>query len=255
MAETESDRDRERALAWVLRNTPAGPPHLDEPTLLDFHRGRLPGAREDVVRAHLGACASCVEIARDASRFLEAMGESAPVQEPRRLPSWLPLAAVVLLALGGASLWLATREADRWSALPVSATAWPLSAEEELLWRSGEDDDFAAAMEPYARGDYAAAEAELSRYLQSRPGDPRALFYRGVSLLMLGRADEARPALESASRAATGPARDEASWYLALSALKSGDREAAVRELEQLAGLDGSRRDEAAALLRRIRGD
>jgi hypothetical protein len=243
MAKLENGRGLEQA-----------PPHLDEPTLIDFYRGRLSSGREEAVREHLAACAGCVEAARDARRFLEAMGESAPVREPRRFPAWFPLAAAVLLALAGGVLWLSTRGGGRWRDLPISAAPWPPSAEEELVYRSPEGDGFAEVMEPYARGNYAAAEAALGQYLTSKPHDSRALFYRGVSLLMLGLAREAREPLAAAAELATGSARDEARWYLAIAKLKSGDAARAARDLEDLAKAGGPRRDDAARLLRSIRG-
>jgi tetratricopeptide (TPR) repeat protein len=145
------------------------------------------------------------------------------------------------------------RAENPWEDLSVAAAPFPAAAEDELVFRSDEAGDaaFTSAMAPYRQGDYAAAEVALERFLASHPGEGRALFYRGVSLLLLGRAEAAIPPLASAASAS--PAPEDARWYLALARLKSGDRGGALRDLDMVADAPGARRQEAATLAKEVR--
>ena len=180
-------------------------------TLLAFYRGRLSEAEGESVREHLAACAACVGVARDARAFLgrwEAAPEKArpvrpalagrsrgphrsrsspgsgPRDNVRRLRRRDPCRRLTLPA-----------PANPWRDLPVAAAEYrPPAPEDELVFRSdGEAPSaaFAAAMRPYERGDYAAAEAELSSFSRRIPATPRRASTGASRLLMLGRPDEA----------------------------------------------------------------
>ena len=106
-------------------------------------------------------------------------------------------------------------------------------------------------MAPYARGDYGAADLELARFLRAHPGQAEASFYRGVSLLMLGKSEEAAKLLKSAASSPSTPA--EAAWYLALALLKSGDTEAALVSLDEVGQKAGPHQADAAQLAGEVR--
>ncbi len=196
---------------------------------LAFYRGGLSEAEGESVREHLAACAACVGVARDARAFLAAW-EAAPEKARPFGLRWLAAAAVLIVAVL-AGLWAARQR----PAAPAPGPCRRLTLlrrrtpggtcrllprnivapapEDELVFRSdGEAPSaaFMAAMLPYERGDYAAADAELARFLAAHPGHAEAGFYRGVSLLMLGRPDEAHRApairgrLVSAARRGSG---------------------------------------------------
>lgn len=264
------DDSLERDLQDALRASAASPCPGEE-TLLAFYRGGLSEAEGESVREHLAGCASCVGLARDARAFLAAW-EAVPERARGFGARWLAAAAVLFVAVL-AGLWAArdraaapapgpVREAhapgpaNPWRDLPIAAAEYrPPAPEEELVFRSGDEAPppaaFAAAMSSYARGDYAAAEAELSRFLATHPGHAEAGFYRGVSLLMLGRPDEAKPLLKSAAVSSRPPA--EARWYLGLALLKSGDAAAALAELDAVGRVQGKHRAEAARLAEGVR--
>ncbi len=262
------DESLERDLKDALRGRVAAP-CPGEDSLLAFYRGVLTEAESESLRDHLAGCARCVERARDARAFLEAW-EGAPERSRARSGRWLAAAAVVGAALL-AGLWVARSRpvvprppvppesasvpANPWRDLPVAPADYrPVAPEEELLFRSEEstsDEGFAAAMTSYARGDYAAADAGLARFLATRPDHAAATFYRGVSLLLLGKPAEARPLLASAAAARRAPA--EARWYLALALLKSGGLAEALGELDAVAAAAGPRREEAAKLAAEVR--
>jgi tetratricopeptide (TPR) repeat protein len=241
--------------------------HPGEAALVAFYRGGLTATEEDAIREHLAACASCVDLARDARRFVEAMGTDASVMPMPRAKRWLALAAV-LAAAAMALIWIARSRpvapppaaavsesaARSWKELPVAAAPYAPAPEDELLYRSdapADASDFAEAMAPYVRGDDAAAEAALARFLQAHPRDARASFYRGVSLLRLGRPEDAVPLLGAAAE--SGPAPEGARWYLALAHLQSGNEAAALRELDAVAGEGGANALEAARLAAEVR--
>ena len=262
------DENLERDLRGALRARVAAP-CPGEDALLAFYRGALAEAENESLREHLASCARCVELARDARAFLEAW-VGAPERSRASGVRWLAAAAVVGVALLS-GLWVArsrpavsrpplpsasaSAPANPWRNLPVAAAEYrPVAPEDELLFRSEEgtrDDGFAAAMTPYARGDYAAADAGLARFLGTHPDHAAATFYRGVSLLLLGKPAEARPLLASASAARRAPG--EARWYLALALLKSGDVADALGELDAVAAALGPHREEAAKLATQVR--
>lgn len=262
------DESLERELKDALRARVATP-CPGEDALLAFYRGALAETENESLREHLATCAPCVELARDARAFLEAW-EGAPEESRASGVRWLAAAAVVGAALL-AGLWVArsrpeasrpevpptsaSAPANPWRDLPVAAAEYrPVAPEDELLFRSEEgtrDDGFAAAMTPYGRGDYAGADVGLARFLATHPDHAAAAFYRGVSLLLLGKPAEARPLLASAATARRAPA--EARWYLALALLKSGDTREALGELDAVAVAFGPHREEAAKLATEVR--
>ncbi|MET0621001.1 MAG: tetratricopeptide repeat protein, partial [Thermoanaerobaculia bacterium] len=188
-----------------------------------------------------------------------------------RAKRWLAVAAV-LAAAAIFLVWLARHSpapmpearveapvaaAPRsWKELPIVVAPYAPAPEDELVFRSDEPAreapaGFAETMTPYARGDYAAAEAILARYLLAHPRDGGASFYRGVSLLLIGRPEDAVPLLEAAAE--SGPPPEGARWYLALAQLKSGNEDAALRELDAVAGAEGAHQREAAELAKEVR--
>ncbi len=262
------DESLERDLKAALAGRGARP-CPGEAALLAFYRGRLSETESESIRGHLGACAACVEVARDARAFLGAVEPASQRSRPSGY-AWLAAAAVAAAALL-AGLWLARHRfagppsessartapapVSPWRDLSVAAADYrAVAPEDELAFRSGEGAaaaGFAEAMVPYARGDYAAADAALGRYLEAQPHQPEASFYRGVSLLMLGRPEEARPLL--AFSASAVPAPGEARWYLALALLKSGATAAAVADLDAVASSPGPHRAEAGKLAAEVR--
>jgi tetratricopeptide (TPR) repeat protein len=262
------DERRDRDLARALANR-ASSPCPGEEVLVAFYGGRLTDAESESVRDHLASCASCVALARDARAFVEAIEPASAGMSMARAYRWLA-AAAVLAAVAIGAVWIARhRPAPRvdvpesaaaipsvppgnpWGNLTVSAA--PLAAEDELVYRSGAPAGAALSegLAAYGRGDYAAAEAALARHLSSEPRDARALYYRGVSLVLLGRTAEAIAPLESAAASPSSPGG--ARWYLALARLKTGGGDAALRDLDAVAAAPGPHREEAARLAEEVR--
>lgn len=251
-----------RAAAQRISRDAAG--HCpDEGIWVELAAGRLEEEAAEALREHLAACPACVETARDARRFLAALSATSPVKArpsgARRVRLSMAaisrLAAVLVLATGAVLLMVARRSHPAPVAIDKAAYRPQPAGGEELLYRDAEGTDpeveasFAAAMAPYERDDFAGAERELSRHLGAHPLDQRARFYRGVALLLLGRARAAEPELGRVVALASPALSGEARWYHALALLRLGDRGRARAELGTLASGRGPRQAAASRLL------
>jgi hypothetical protein len=247
-------------------SAPPEGPCLDEARIVAFYAGELDGDAAAAVRRHLAECASCLELAADARRFMESMEApappaAAPVARGTRLP-WLAAAASVALVLSAAWWWTTRRPAtvppgdtspprvaatprNPWADLRVPKAAFTRTAgPDDLIWRDPADDApappradaFAQAMRAYERDDYALAEARLASVVAREPARVEAHFYRGVCLLLMERVPQAVASLETAMERAGRPPGETVSFYLALAYLKAGDPERALPLLEALRG-------------------
>jgi cytochrome c-type biogenesis protein CcmH/NrfG len=108
-------------------------------------------------------------------------------------------------------------------------------------------------MAPYSAGDFAGAADRLGQRLRTDPGDERARFYLGVSLLLTGHPDQSIEPLHRVAEESDLLSSD-ASWYLAVACLATGDDSRAVALLRDLAAQGGDRGDRARALLVEIEG-
>ena len=104
-----------------------------------------------------------------------------------------------------------------------------------------------------ALGRFHEAERQLALFLEAHPESADARFYRGVSLLMLGRTAEAAPPLMAAIEIGESRTREEARWYLALGFLKQDEPGKALEQLDVLATSPGHRRSEADKLRQEVR--
>lgn len=227
----------------------------DEERILAFYRGALDAAGEEAMREHLALCERCRTLAGEARSFLRAMGEEPIGAPPSQRRFWLAAAAAVVVALLAGWVWWMSTARQPWREYARTAAAYPLAGapDGDVVFRGADagqvlSDDMA----PYLAGDYAETERRLAERLRGSPDDLTAHFYRGVSLLLLRRPEEAIPPLARATADGESVLGREARWYLALSRLESGAAQAAREDLKGLAGADGPRRGEARELLRRL---
>ena len=108
---------------------------------------------------------------------------------------------------------------------------------------------FLSAMEAYSAGNYADAAAALEQAVRAEPALPAPHFFLGVSYLQLDRRSEAVEHLRAVSRLGESPYLEDAHFFVAKASIRSGDIEAARRELRTVVALDGNRREEASRLL------
>lgn len=198
----------------------------DEARWVDFARGALPATEAERLRDHLSRCPRCVEAARDARRFLAALGEleERPAASARRR-RFARIAATVLVAAGLTLVLELRRDApdplSRWTSGTLAAPdPLPGSVDDELVFRGDSDGP-------------ATAAAELAR---------------GFELLAGGHPGAARSHLATAAAAPDPALAAEARWYLAIACLRAGDRAAAAAVLAPLRGRPGPRTAEVEAL-------
>jgi tetratricopeptide (TPR) repeat protein len=244
---------------------------------LAFAAGEAAAAEEDDLREHLAGCSRCVELAQDAGSFAAAMADtSAPEIRRRSIPAWaLALAATVAVAIaagilierrvapaptrvpsGGTIRVAPSPGANPWRDLRIPAAPYirKSGADEEIVFRSDEEPAagaagaFDRAMDQYGAGDFARAERELARFLDTHPGHREALLYRGASLAQLGRVEEAIRVLEETREQCSPKVCHEADWQLALVRLKEGRFQEALATLETVASTSGDHRLEAQRL-------
>ncbi|MBI2838953.1 MAG: tetratricopeptide repeat protein [Acidobacteria bacterium] len=260
-------------VAEAIRQNAAAPAGtcFRESDLIAFYQGR--SEDPDAVREHLVGCRACLDLGRDTSLFVESLSEA----ERGTVAPRFSLNAPRLFALAAAAVFVAAtgllllrreapvvvrdqQEADTpakrgnpWLNLQIAKAEYAPAPEDEVIWRGGEEsrpDPFVAAMKPYTTSDYGQAEKELADLIARDPANAPAHFYRGVSLLMLGRPVDAIPPLQAAVNLSRNEEREEARWYLALAHLKSGQLDAAAAMLDSI---DGVHRDEARLQRQAIR--
>jgi hypothetical protein len=271
---------------------------LDEQQIMAFYSGRLGESEMEMIRDHLAACSTCLELVRDAQQFLQAMGE--PTQAtPAALASTSTLpwyvrhhrelffsaAALVITVSVGLLLgrgWRVEAPAEQQAETPSSPSSptpglrenpWrdlkiakaeytsAVVPPDDLTWRGGGANvprspklsPFAQAMRPYDRNDFAEAEQRLAQFLEQNPGHAQAHFYRGVSLLLLGRTAEAIASLQTAIKHGPGGVSEEAHWYLALAYLKTGEPSKALGHLDAVVETSGKHHPQALQLRQQVR--
>ena len=232
------------------------------------------------VSAHLARCAACQALAADLAR----LDESAP---PASLDArviaasgvrgrWAVLVAAVVLAAIGLSAWwrvhgpqdmavdrveTSTGGAPAAPAAPAPAPRWVveppalvLPAASVLVMR-GSDPAAAAlatALEPYRKGDYAAAATSLAAFAATHPDSADGWFYLGASRLLTDADAEARTALEKAASLGAGASHPELEWLRATADARTGATESAKTRLAALCDASGPLREHACEALRMI---
>jgi len=176
---------------------------------------------------HVLTCARCREEVRLALA-VRAELRAAAAPHARRWPIGVSLA----VAAGAAALLLLRPSTARLQALGAVQDA-PIYLGEQV--RGGAptaaDSIFDQAMRAYANGDYAGAAAGLDRALKAGVDSAPALFFLGVSELLLHRDGDAASGLRRAVALGDTPYLLEARYYLAKALLRGGDGRGALREL------------------------
>jgi tetratricopeptide (TPR) repeat protein len=112
---------------------------------------------------------------------------------------------------------------------------------------------FQEGMRSYMQQKYAGAIGPLQEAVRLDPSLQPALFYLGISHLMLDQPDEAVARLSRLTRLEASPYTEESHWYLAKAFLKKRDWVSAQRELEAVVALNGPHLPEARQALELIR--
>lgn len=248
---------------------------VDPDVLMALAGDALPEDVRRAAEAHVAACAACRALAAD----LHAIEPEVPgsldqrVLAQRSAQHWwrtvLPLAAVLVVAVGAGVWWRAQREPPGQSAsvnitdpapvAPRVAGTWNvekpallLPMATALVVRGDEDKanrDLAAALAPYRQNDFAAAGTALQRVVADYPTMGEAWFYLGASRLLGGDPAGARVALAEARTRGVADRDDELAWLLATAEARSGHHAEARARLESLCQGGGDFRRPACAAL------
>ena len=222
-------------------------------------RGELPPAEVEPLALHVGDCGACAEAWRLARDFGTPAVYAAPA---RAVPVWMPAAAVIVLASGLALFYVsrtgppsdtpATVAAPPSFTIPIEKAPIRVSTRYALTWRGADEgrlflEALKQALEPYERGDYAAAITAL-QLLQAKYRDTtEPAFYLGVSQLMTGNAAAAIESIEHARDLADNEQLEDVTWYLAAAYERAGRRTDARRVAQAVCDAKGARAAAACA--------
>jgi len=118
----------------------------------------------------------------------------------------------------------------------------------------GSDEDFnlKAAMILYNSGSYEQAVTEFDKILSTDDKNESALFYKGISLLSLGKGEKANPEFQKVINIKDSRLKDQAEWYFALSFLQEDKPENAGKVLTKIIAENNYYSNQASELNARI---
>jgi hypothetical protein len=250
-----TDRALQDAYRALMRN---GSGHLDE-AAWDRLAAREAGQPErDRLFDHIASCDECARIWRGVLALQEGaeadglLERQAPARAGWMRSPLVGLAIAATLAIVTGTVLLRTPEpaptasttappvtspapgATYLSAFSITRADIHIAPEEALAPRgtspiSGEPpiERLASALEPYRRGDYAAAVAALTPLRQEFPAAGRPALYLGVALLFLDRNTDAIAPLTAAMASGMAAVAADARWYRAIAYARTGQRAAA----------------------------
>jgi TolA-binding protein len=260
-----------------------------EEVLENYLLGRLSEEDRDAFEEHYFECGRCFEdlqMLRTISGELRGAGAEFEATRRRPFIHWVPaagLAAAAVLAVG-TMLWMQrSTPADlpepqnSRAASPQPRPDVPLpertapadaaapSIEElarfeppryEPLKLRGIPDEatarFQRGMEHYRHADYAAAVDQLRAAAEIDADAPHALFFLGISHLLLGQDSAAIDRLRATVALGDSSFLEEAHFHLAKALLRQRNVSAAEAQLKAVIQLRGSRSDEARRLLTQV---
>ena len=179
--------------------------------------------------------------------------ERAVEQAPLLGRPWILAAAASVLFLLALGAWFLSRDGERRTLQSLALADPPRFVAAEL--RDPEAslaDAFAAAMEPYTRGDWAGARRALEEWLSAHPEHGPAHFYLAAACEALGDGALAEQHYELAARAPDALLADHARLRLALLWLQRGELERARAQLAVLSTGEGELARNARELLDEI---
>lgn len=246
--------------------------------LLALGGDALPDEIRQPAEAHVARCAACRVFLADVSQLEPDVPASlgSRVREATRSggSAWrtifLPMAAVLVVALGVGLYYRAMRSpvaettvatapvAAPVAAAPPSAT-WEIRKPALLLplatavvvrgEETGASAALGAALAPYRTDDYVAAERQLEDVVTRFPASADAWFYLGATRLLDGDPAGAREALAQARTLGVVDRDDEAAWLLATADARLGALDAARPALRTLCEGSGAFKTPACSAL------
>jgi hypothetical protein len=141
--------------------------------------------------------------------------------------------------------------ASPWKDIAIPKASY-VTPSEKVVLRSPEE-SFNQAMAAYQSDDFASAVTQLEALSELEPDNAvEVKFYFGVSLLMVGRNQDAILPLRQAAQFSIGPRLESSHYYLALAYLKCNYQDRALEELDAAIAMKGQLRSAAIELKQQI---
>ncbi|MBI2838037.1 MAG: hypothetical protein HYX75_06970 [Acidobacteria bacterium] len=229
-----------------------------------YELGALEEAQRTAFVEHAFDCPYCHEELYAMGPYMSVLRTEAPRLRQRTAPAsrtmpgqrskWLgAVAAVLVLGVLGPYLYFTQRDRPGENVPPPIDVPKAEYAPASENVRVGTGGAFKAAMRAYLQNDFQSAAIELEALIRLEPENTEARFYRGVSLLLIGKNDEATPVLSDAvDRAAATPLGEACRYYLALAHARSGHVEQARAQAAALIDMNGKYRSRAELLVRAL---
>jgi hypothetical protein len=112
--------------------------------------------------------------------------------------------------------------------------------------------DLKPGLDAYRRGDYAAADRELTALANRYPGTIEILFYQGVSRLFLEDPSGAIASFDAADTVGDRTFAADVAWYRAVAEQRAGNATAARARLESICGARGDDATRACTALEQL---
>jgi len=235
---------------------------LDPELLEHYLLGRLEPPRRDELEEHLFSCPECADRVESLQVLRSALDRGGARRRPWVLGAGAAAALTVGLGLhllrapagppdGGGEI-VPTPEPVTLASLgrfdPPSYEPRRLRGADEAQRR------FAAGMDAYVRGDWAAALPDLAEAERLDPSAPAPAFFAGICRTLEGDAEAGALTLGRVADLGETAYLEDALFYLAKARLLDSDAAGARDALERLAALNGERAAGARALLERLDG-
>jgi hypothetical protein len=236
--------------------------------------GKLSEQDQTSFEEHYYVCGPCLEEVRLLQSVQGAASQTRPAA-PKPVPgkwAWAAMAAAIIAALGLTAVPILRHQTAQHPATakvtpaPVDAIGTPAAL--QLLARAeppryvpsklrgaarSAEDRFRAAMQNYARGDYAATAEGLRPLVKASPDAVAPLFYLGVCDLVTGHPGMAAAELRRAEAVGNTPFLEPSRFFLAKALIAQEDVGGAGRALDLTIQLKGDRETEARQLLDQLR--
>ncbi len=161
--------------------------------------------------------------------FKDKIEEAPEIKVVRNnLRRWIALAASITLI--AAAIWFINRTEVAAPSYQQYAQHTPLS----LTVMGNTEQSKTDAETAFAQKNYAGALTALDQVLTAEPENVKAKLYRGICLLELNRAAEARAVFEPLA-SGNSALKEDAVWYMALSYLQEKNNTACKAELTKIA--------------------
>jgi TolA-binding protein len=128
----------------------------------------------------------------------------------------------------------------------------PFSAVSPVVRGTNSNELYISAMDSYKAGDYQNAEQAFKQSANMNPSFGSPVFYLGLTALETGEYNAAITNLDSVIKG-SGAYSKEAKWYLGLAYLRTDNKEKARKCFEELAASSGYYKERSEKILRRLK--